>query len=57
MEFPDEYAVHLAEWWARRGREMPETNLKQAEHPAGAELGQLMTEGTKLTDSLRLSRG
>jgi len=38
MEFSEVYAAQLAEWWARRGREMPETNLKQAEHPAGAEL-------------------
>ena len=38
MEFSDEYAGHLREWWERRGREMPESNLQQAEHPAGAEL-------------------
>lgn len=38
MEFSDEYADHLREWWERRGREMPESNLQQAEHPAGAEL-------------------
>lgn len=38
MEFSDEYAAELAERWARSGREMPETNLRQAQHPAGAEL-------------------
>ncbi len=38
MAFSDEYAGRLRDWWARRGREMPETNLRQAEHPDGAEL-------------------
>jgi competence/damage-inducible protein CinA-like protein len=38
MVFSDEYADHLREWWAQRGREMPESNLQQAQHPAGAEL-------------------
>ena len=38
MEFSDEYADLLRNWWARRGREMPESNLQQAQHPAGAEL-------------------
>lgn len=38
MEFSNEYADHLREWWQRRGRVMPESNLQQAEHPAGAEL-------------------
>lgn len=38
MEFSEEYADHLRDWWERRGREMPESNLQQAEHPAGAEL-------------------
>lgn len=38
MEFSEEYADHLREWWASRGREMPESNLQQAHHPAGAEL-------------------
>ncbi len=38
MAFSVEYADRLREWWARRGREMPETNLRQAEHPEGAEL-------------------
>lgn len=34
----EEYAAHLREWWARRGREMPASNLRQAQHPAGAVL-------------------
>ena len=38
MEFSDEYAEVLREWWSRRGRVMPESNLQQAQHPAGAEL-------------------
>ncbi|MFV1961229.1 MAG: competence/damage-inducible protein A [Acidimicrobiia bacterium] len=38
MVFSDEYADHLREWWAQRAREMPESNLQQAQHPAGAEL-------------------
>ena len=38
MEFSESYAEHLREWWERRGREMPQSNLQQAEHPAGAEL-------------------
>ena len=38
MGYSAEYATHLQEWWARRGREMPESNLRQAYHPAGAEL-------------------
>ncbi len=38
MAFSDDYAARLRDWWARRGREMPETNLRQAEHPQGAEL-------------------
>jgi nicotinamide-nucleotide amidase len=38
MEYSEEYAAHLTEWWARRGREMPPSNLRQAYHPAGAEL-------------------
>jgi nicotinamide-nucleotide amidase len=32
------YAEHLRQWWSQRGREMPESNLRQAEHPEGAEL-------------------
>jgi len=38
MAFSEEHAAHLRGLWARRGREMPETNLRQAEHPAGSEL-------------------
>lgn len=38
MRFSDRYADRLRGWWASRGREMPESNLKQAEHPDGAEL-------------------
>ncbi|MBT8208178.1 MAG: competence/damage-inducible protein A [Acidimicrobiia bacterium] len=34
----DEYADRLRNWWERRGREMPESNLRQAHHPEGAEL-------------------
>lgn len=36
MNYSEEYASHLEEWWAARGREMPATNYKQAEYPAGA---------------------
>lgn len=38
MVFNEEYARHLREWWSRRGRDMPDSNLRQAHHPAGAEL-------------------
>jgi nicotinamide-nucleotide amidase len=38
MEFSEEYADQLRERWAARGREMPETNLRQAQYPAGAEM-------------------
>jgi nicotinamide-nucleotide amidase len=38
MVFSDQYADHLREWWASRGREMPGSNLRQAEHPEGSEL-------------------
>ena len=38
MEYSEEYAEHLRQWWANRGREMPQSNLRQAQHPAGAEL-------------------
>lgn len=38
MLFSDEYADRLRRWWESRGREMPESNLKQAEYPEGAEL-------------------
>lgn len=38
MRFSEEYADRLRRWWASRGREMPESNLKQAEYPEGADL-------------------
>ncbi|MGB7860744.1 MAG: competence/damage-inducible protein A [Acidimicrobiia bacterium] len=38
MDFSESYADHLRGWWEARGRVMPESNLKQAQHPAGAEL-------------------
>ncbi|MFP3881369.1 MAG: competence/damage-inducible protein A [Actinomycetota bacterium] len=38
MVFNEAYADRLRSWWATRGREMPESNLRQAEHPEGAEL-------------------
>jgi len=38
MVYSGEYAKELEEWWSRRGREMPPSNLRQAYHPAGAEL-------------------
>jgi nicotinamide-nucleotide amidase len=38
LVFSEEYAERLRRWWASRGREMPESNLKQAEHPEGADL-------------------
>ena len=36
--FSDEYAERLRQMWAARGREMPESNLRQAEYPEGAQL-------------------
>lgn len=38
LRFDDEYAARLRSWWESRGREMPESNLKQAEYPEGATL-------------------
>ena len=38
LVFDEGYAAHLQEWWARRGDVMPESNLRQAHYPAGAEL-------------------
>jgi nicotinamide-nucleotide amidase len=38
MAFSDEYALALRERYARWGREMPESNLRQAQYPEGAEL-------------------
>ena len=34
--FDTDQADRLREWWRRRGREMPESNLQQAERPEGA---------------------
>ncbi|MFZ0014940.1 MAG: competence/damage-inducible protein A [Acidimicrobiia bacterium] len=38
LVFSDEYADTLRGWWAARGREMPESNLRQAYYPDGADL-------------------
>lgn len=38
LVFSEEYADRLRGWWERRGRTMPESNLRQAYHPEGAEL-------------------
>lgn len=38
MVFDDAQAQLLRSWWERRGRVMPESNLRQAEHPEGSEL-------------------
>jgi nicotinamide-nucleotide amidase len=38
LVFSEEYADRLREWWARRGREMPESNLRQAYYPDSAEM-------------------
>lgn len=38
LVFSDEYADRLRRWWASRGREMPDSNLRQAEHPEGSDL-------------------
>lgn len=38
LVFSAEYADELRERWARRGREMPESNLRQAYYPEGAEM-------------------
>jgi nicotinamide-nucleotide amidase len=38
MDFSDEYAQALRDRYAKWGREMPESNLRQAEYPEGAEL-------------------
>lgn len=38
MNYSEEYAGHLREWWSQRGRDMPESNLRQAQHPVGATL-------------------
>lgn len=38
MVFDQEYADRLRAYFVARGREMPDSNLRQAEHPEGAEL-------------------
>ncbi len=38
LVFSEDYADRLATWWERRGRVMPESNLRQAYYPEGAEL-------------------
>ncbi|MGH8945367.1 MAG: competence/damage-inducible protein A [Acidimicrobiia bacterium] len=38
MAFDEGYAERLEKWWASRGRDMPRSNLRQAEYPQGAEL-------------------
>ncbi len=38
MAFSDEQAAALRRRWAERGREMPESNLRQAQYPEGAVL-------------------
>jgi len=38
MLFDDGYATRLREYWESRGRSMPESNLRQAHYPAGAEM-------------------
>jgi nicotinamide-nucleotide amidase len=35
--FNEEFAERLRDFWQARGREMPESNLRQAEYPEGAE--------------------
>lgn len=38
LRYSEEYADRLRRWWAARGRDMPDSNLKQAEYPDGAKL-------------------
>jgi len=38
MEYDEDYADEMREAWRRRGREMPESNLRQAERPEGADV-------------------
>lgn len=38
MLFSDDYAEQLRQRWEARGRVMPESNLRQAHYPAGAEM-------------------
>ena len=37
LRFNEEFAERLRTFWASRGRQMPESNLRQAEYPEGAE--------------------
>ncbi len=37
LEFNHEFAAQLRKFWESRGRKMPESNLRQAEYPQGAE--------------------
>lgn len=37
LQFNEEFAGRLRTFWASRGRQMPESNLRQAEYPEGAE--------------------
>jgi competence/damage-inducible protein CinA-like protein len=36
MDYSPEYADFLRDWWERRQRVMPESNLRQAQHPVGS---------------------
>ncbi len=38
LVYSEDYADRLREWWSRRGREMPQSNLRQAYYPEGAEM-------------------
>ena len=38
MLYSEEYAQQLRDWFEARGRAMPESNLRQAQYPLGAEL-------------------
>ena len=38
MDFDQKHADRLADWFASRGRQLPESNRRQAEYPAGAEM-------------------
>ena len=37
LQFNEEFAERLRTFWESRGRQMPESNLRQAEYPEGAE--------------------
>lgn len=38
LVYSEDQAARLRDWWARRGGTMPQSNLRQAYHPEGAEL-------------------